>query len=254
MVLIVISWIYILFTTINLGFLTDKILQLKNKNFVITSILGLFSVTILASIWAIFGRINIEFHIFLLLTNILLYIGFQKLITEHYKVFWIELTQLNKALKAFLIIITFLILAQCASIPFVIDNESYYIQTIKWLNEYGFVKGLANLHIFLGQTSGWHVTQSAFNFSFLYQNFNDLSGFCLLLGNLFAIQKLNDYFKNNNSNYLIIGLFPLFNILFFQFISAPSPDIPVYVFSFIFFFYFLENFKKLTPETFNLLV
>ncbi|MFD2938931.1 LIC_10190 family membrane protein [Flavobacterium notoginsengisoli] len=254
MVLIVISWIYILFTTINLGFLTDKILQLKNKNFVITSILGLFSVTILASIWAIFGRINIEFHALLLLTNILLYIRFQKSITEHYTAFWIELKQLNKALKVFLIILFFLILAQCASIPFVIDNESYYIQTIKWLNEYGFVKGLANLHLFLGQTSGWHVTQSAFNFSFLYQNFNDLSGFCLLLGNLFAIQKLNDYFKNNNSNYLIIGLFPLFNILFFQFISAPSPDIPVYVFSFIFFFYFLENFKKLTPETFNLLV
>ncbi|WP_289657915.1 LIC_10190 family membrane protein [Flavobacterium panacagri] len=254
MVLIVISWIYILFTTINLGFLTEKFFQLKNKNFVITSIFGLFLVTVLASIWAIFGRINIEFHVFLLLTNILLYIGFQKSITEHYKVFWIELTQLNKALKAFLIIITFLILAQCASIPFVIDNESYYIQTIKWLNEYGFVKGLANLHLFLGQTSGWHVTQSAFNFSFLYKNFNDLSGFCLLLGNLFAIQKLNDYFKNNNSNYLIIGLFPLFNILFFQFISAPSPDIPVYVFSFIFFFYFLENLKKLTCETFNLLV
>ncbi|MBW1656339.1 LIC_10190 family membrane protein [Flavobacterium quisquiliarum] len=254
MVLIVISWIYILFTTINLGFLIDKIFQLKNKNFVITSILGLFLVTVLASIWAIFGRINIEFHVFLLLTNILLCIGFQKSITEHYKVFAIELTQLNKALKAFLIIITFLILAQCASIPFVIDNESYYIQTIKWINEYGFVKGLANLHLFLGQTSGWHVTQSAFNFSFLYKNFNDLSGFCLLLGNLFAIQKLNDFFRNNNSNYLIIGLFPLFNILFFQFISAPSPDIPVYVFSFIFFFYFLENFKKLTPETFNLLV
>ncbi|WP_232067418.1 hypothetical protein, partial [Flavobacterium bizetiae] len=69
MILIVISWIYILFTTINLGFLTDKIVKLKNQNFVITSILGLFSVTLLASIWAIFGRINIEFHIFLLLLN-----------------------------------------------------------------------------------------------------------------------------------------------------------------------------------------
>lgn len=254
MVLIVTSWIYILFATINLGFLTDKILQLKNKNFIITSILGLFSVTISASIWAIFGRINIEFHALLLLTNILVCIKFQKTIAEHYKAFWTELTQLNKVLKSFLIIITFLILAQCASAPFVIDNESYYIQTIKWLNEYGFVKGLANIHLFLGQTSGWHITQSAFNFSFLYPNFNDLSGFCLFLGNLFAIQKLNHYFKNDNSNYLIIGLFPLFNILFFQFISAPSPDIPVYVFSIIFFFYFLENFKKITPETFNLLI
>ena len=63
MLLIFLSWIYILFTTINLGFGLDKILGLKNKNFIITSILGLFTATIFASIWAIFGRINIEFHI-----------------------------------------------------------------------------------------------------------------------------------------------------------------------------------------------
>ncbi|AWK05166.1 hypothetical protein HYN56_13355 [Flavobacterium crocinum] len=254
MVLIIFSWIYILFTTINLGFLTNKILDLKNKNFIITSILGLFLATILASIWAIFGRINIEFHIFLLITNILLLLKFSQSITKIYRLFWLEFLQLQKTIKAILILITFLILAQCASIPFVIDNESYYIQTIKWLNEYGFVKGLANLHLFLGQTSGWHITQSVFNFSFLYPKFNDLSGFCLLLGNIFSLQKLDEYFKNNNKNYLFVGLIPLCNLFFFQFISAPSPDIPVYIFSFILFFYFLENLKNMTSEIFNLIV
>ncbi|WP_316633973.1 LIC_10190 family membrane protein [uncultured Flavobacterium sp.] len=254
MILIFISWIYILFTTINLGFVLDKIIGLKNNNLIITSILGLFSTTILASIWAIFGRINIEFHVFLLFLNIILVFRFQNAIFEIYKSFVLEFKQLQKTLKIVLILTSFLIVAQCASIPFVIDNESYYIQTIKWINEYGFVKGLVNLHLFLGQTSGWHITQSVFNFSFLYKNFNDLSGYCLLLGNIFSIQKLNDYYKNDNKNYLIIGLFPIFNIFFFQFISAPSPDIPVYVFSFIFFFYFLENFKKTTPEIFNLIV
>lgn len=254
MILVIISWIYIFFTTINLGLLTDKILQLKNKNFVITSIFGLFAVTVFASIWAVFSRINIEFHAFLLIINILLFLKFRKPLIEYYTIFWNELKQLKRPLQVVLLIITILIAAQCASIPFVIDNESYYIQTIKWLNEYGFVKGLANLHLFFGQTSGWHVTQSVFNFSFLYENFNDLSGFCLLLGNIFAFQKLNEYFRNGNINYLIIGLLPVFNILFFQFISAPSPDIPVYVFSFIFFFYFLENFDKTSPEILNLLV
>ncbi|MDR7370709.1 LIC_10190 family membrane protein [Flavobacterium aquidurense] len=254
MILIAISWIYILFTTINLGTGFDKIMGLKNNNFVITSILGLFSVTILASTWAIFGRINIEFHSFLLLLNIILLLRFRKPIFEIYQSFILELKQLQKTLKIVLILIPLLIVAQCASIPFVIDNESYYIQTIKWLNEYGFVKGLVNLHLFYGQMSGWHIAQSAFNFSFLYKNFNDLSGFCLLLGNIFSIQKLNEYYKNNNKIYLIVGLLPLFNIFFFQFISAPSPDIPVYIFSFIFFFYFLENFKKVTIESFNLML
>lgn len=254
MFLILLSCIYILFTTINLGFGFDKCIGLKNKNFVVTSILGLFSVTILASIWAIFGRINIEFHGFLLILNFLLFFKFQKEITEKYKVFWSELQSLSKTLKIFLFTITLMIVAQCSSIPYVIDNESYYIQTVKWINEYGFVKGIVNLHFFLGQTSGWHITQSVFNFSFLYSNFNDLSGFILLLGTIFSIQKLQEFYQNKNSNYLLIGLFPITSIFLFQFISAPSPDIPVYVLSFIIFFYFLEHFKKCTAEVFNLIV
>ncbi|MFL9843992.1 hypothetical protein ABS766_06135 [Flavobacterium sp. ST-119] len=145
-----------------------------------------------------------------------------------------------------------MIIAQCATAPYIIDNESYYIQTIKWLNEYGFVKGLANLHIFFSQTSGWHIAQSAFNFSFLYSGFNDLSGYCLLLGNIFCIIKLNEYFNNKNFEALVIGLLPLANVLLFQFISAPSPDLPVYIFTFIAVYYFLdkensaENFKIVT--------
>jgi hypothetical protein len=145
------------------------------------------------------------------------------------------------------------IIAQCASAPFIVDNESYYIQTIKWLNEYGFVKGLANLHIFFGQTSGWHIAQSAFSFSFLYGNFNDLSGFCLLLGNIFAVIKLQNYFKNHKTIDLIIGLFPLANVFFLQFVSAPSPDIPVYALTFIVFYYGVEKFKNIDVGDFNLI-
>lgn len=251
MVLIILSWIYILFTTINFGFVLDRILALKNKDFVITSVLGLFSVTVLASVWAIFGRINLEFHCFLLLTNLLAYWKFKNEIVEIYKSFYLEIRNLAKFRRYYLVTITVLIVAQCSTTPYVIDNETYYIQTIKWLNEYGFVKGLVNLHLFLGQTSGWHITQSAFNFSFLYANFNDLSGFCLMLGMVFSSIKLNYYYtEKKNFNFLLIGVFPFASIFYFQFISAPSPDLPVYVLTFLIFFLFLENFKKCNPEKF----
>ena len=254
MLLIILSWVYIVFTTINLGFGIDKLFKLQNKDFVVTSVLGLFATTILASFWAIFGRINIEFHCLLLTLNLLISLKFKDYIFSIYSTFIKELKSLSQNLKYYLAIITLCIIAQCSSIPYVIDNESYYIQTIKWLNEYGLVKGLVNLHFFLGQVSGWHITQSALNFSFLYKNFNDLSGFCLLLGNIFAIQKLNTFFENNDTKYLIVGLFPLFNLFLFQFISAPSPDIPVYVFTFVILFYYIEKHNKISPEIFNLLV
>ena len=254
MILIILSWIYILFTTINFGFVFDRILVLKNKDFVITSFLGLFSVTILASIWAIFGRINVEFHIFLLVSNLLIYWKFKKNIGDIYKNLFLVIGNLGKFLKYYLAIVTILILAQCSTAPYIIDNETYYIQTIKWLNEYGFVKGLVNLHLFLGQTSGWHITQSVFNFSFLYGNFNDLSGFCLMLGMLFSITKFNSYFVEKKSfNFLLVGLLPFASIFYFQFISAPSPDMPVYVLTFFILFLFLENFKNCSQGKFTII-
>ena len=253
MILILLSWIYIVFSTINIGFYTNKKLKLKNSNFVIFSILGLFTTTVFASIWAVFGRINIEFHLIFLILNIGIYLRFKNEIQILYKSFFLELKALTLSLKIALLFISILILAQCASIPYIIDNESYYIQTIKWINEYGLVKGVANLHLFLGQTSGWHITQSVFNFSFLYNKFNDLSGFCLLLGNIYAFLHLNSYFKNNETNHLIIGFLPLVNIFLFTFISTPSPDLPVYILSLIIFFKFVNHYEKLDSETFNLI-
>ena len=254
MLLIILSWIYILITNIHLGYGLDKCLSLNNKNFVITSVLGLFSATIFGSIWAIFGRINIEFHVFLLALNAFIFFRFKSNVLEIYKTFIDEIKGLTYSLQLYLGGIITLIIAQCAAKPYVIDNESYYLQTIKWINEYGFVNGLANLHIFFGQTSGWHIAQSVFNFSFLYSNFNDLSGFCLMLGTIFAVLKLNSYFDNGIKIYLIVGLFPLANVLLFQFISAPSPDLPVYVFSFMLFFYFVTYLNKASLQKFNLLV
>lgn len=254
MLLIILSWIYILITTIHLGYCLDKLINLNNNNFVITAFLGLFSTTIIATIWAIFGRINIEFHIFLLVLNIIIFILNKSKVFEIYNKFIAEFKCLNYSLQLFLLGITLLIIAQCAAKPYIIDNESYYIQTIKWINEYGFVKGLANLHIFFGQTSGWHIAQSVFNFSFIYSNFNDLSGFCLMLGIIFAVFKLNSFFDNGIKIYLIVGLLPIANVLLFQFISAPSPDLPVYIFSFVIFFYFVEYFNKPSVQKFNLLV
>lgn len=253
MLLILISWCYILFTTINLGFAFNKITKLKVANFVILVFLGIVGATILASFWAIFGRINLEFQLFLLLLNGFVFLKYKSQITIIHNAFLWQLANISRSLKGFLFIVFLLILAQSTSGSHIIDNETYYIQTIKWLNEYGFVKGVANLHIFLGQTSGWHIAQSAFNYSFLYSNFNDLNGFCLLFINVFAVLKL-EAITNKNQQTLYIGFLPFANILFFQFISAPSPDLAVYILSLIVFYYFLKHFYSITVEAFNLIV
>lgn len=241
MVLILLSWIYITFTCVNFGAVADKALKLDTRDFTIRVILGFFTITFFTGFWAIFLRVNWGFHTILLLLNVVVFILFRNKITDCYKQFWNELKLFRTSLKVILSIITILIIFQCSSLPYIIDNETYYVPSIKWLNEYGFVKGLANLHPYLAQMSGWHVAQSAFSFSFLNLPFNDLSGFMLLLGNLFAITKLNTYFQNGKWLYLFIGLLPVANVFLFQFISAPSPDLPVYILTIILVFYFIEN-------------
>ena len=254
MLLILISWCYILFTTVNLGFAFNKISKLKATNFVTFIFLGLFFTTILASLWAFFGRINFEFQLFILLLNGIVIIKYKSEILILYKAFLWQIDALSKNLKLFLLIVFILILARSASASYIIDNETYYIQTIKWLNEYGFVEGLANLHVFLGQTSGWHIAQSAFNYSFLYPNFNDLNGFCLLFMNVFALLKLDAIKTHKKQKAIFIGFLPFANILFFQFISAPSPDLAVYLLSLIVFYCFVKHFYSITAEAFNLIV
>jgi hypothetical protein len=251
MLFILLSWFYILAVSMIVGTSTSKVLGITKSHPVITIILGFFSVTIIASFWAILYSVNWPFHIVLfLICCCLLFLNYS-LIKKNLVLTVHQFNSLSQYIKILFGVISLLILAQCASPPFLIDNESYYIQTIKWLNEYGFVKGLVNLHLFLGQTSGWHILQSAFNFSFLYDSFNDLSGLILLLGNYYAITHLNSYsFKSKlNTADSIIALFPILNVFFFQFISTPSPDMAIYVLSLIITHQFLkcyENFDKNT--------
>lgn len=256
MLLIFLSWIYIFATTLIFGVGIKRLLNLEQLNSIITLFLGLFVITLFAGFWAIFFAVNIEFHISLLIISVLSLVINKENIKSELLLIIKDFKQLLPVFKGTIIVLFILILAQCASPPFVIDNESYYIQTIKWLNEYGLVKGLVNLHLFLGQTSGWHILQSAFSFSFVYEHFNDLSGFCLFLGNIYAITKLNAYFiaSEKKATNLIIGLFPLFNVFFFQFISAPSADIAIYVLALIIFHLFIKCFSIYNRNAFIALV
>jgi hypothetical protein len=250
MVLILLSWLYIAWTIHLWGIAGNQILRLSTKLPIVQTTTGFALVTFFAAVWSIFGRIHWEFHAVLFLTN-LFFMGW-------YKSDWIDDLHATKKrfialplfLKLYLFGMALLILAQCAAAPYVIDNESYYIQNIKWLNTYGMVKGLINLHFFLGQLSGWHITQSALNFSFLYDRYNDLSGLFLLYGIGFATQQINHYFTTKKSHALVVGLFPITGILLFQFISAPSPDIVVYVLTFVIFYLFIEEYSNPSRATF----
>lgn len=236
MALILLSWLYIFVTAASLGISFSKLLGIPVRNFTITTVIGLFAVTLLASLWAIFGPISLGFTVFLTTISLISGCYFRVDWRLLWKTSVKSLSAFSLPLKSLLILSSILILAQSATSPFIVDNETYYIQTITWLNEYGLVPGLANLHLFFGQTSGWHIAQSVYSLSFLYNNFNDLNGFLLLLLNFWAFERLHSYSVSQNKIDLAFGLLPLSYVFLFQFVNAPAPDLAVYALAFLAFF------------------
>lgn len=238
MLIILISWCYIFITLINFGFLARSVFKFSVVNVLVQLGLGLISLLIIGHIWAIFLGFGVLFHVLLLFSNALISWRFRKEITEFLKSTTQQIFAFTTSYKILLAVIFLLILAKSASQGSRLDNENYYIQTIKWLNEFGFVNGLANLHLFFGQTSGWHILQSMFSFGFLNIPLNDLGSLLLLILNIYALKGLNQ----KNANYLLWGL-PIFNFFLLEFTIVPSPDFGIIFFALIAFYVFLKSYK-----------
>lgn len=251
MILILISWIILAFFFITGGVFLQSIFRIKTTAISITFFLGILSQCIILSIASFFVRIGIEVFISNLTISLLLFFYHRKTICQSWNEGIVSFRSLSLYSKSTLFLLLFLSLLKCAQSPFLIDNESYYIQTIKWINEYGIIKGLANLHIFLAQTSPFHVLQAGFNFNFISDRINDINGLLLIMSSFFYLTIFEKKMEEKKEIHWI-GLITLFNVLFFQFINSPSPDFILLLLSQIIFYLFLEenksieNFKTVT--------
>lgn len=236
MITILISWLLIFYMISVTGITVKNILKLADK-IAFIPLYGIVFQTLFIGIAAFFYKIGIAFFIVNSLLTLLLSFIFWSGVKSFFTTFF---KSLNTKHKTFLGIVILLTAFKSAQVPTIFDNESYYIQTIKWLNEYGYVKGIANVHPFLAQCSFWHVFQSGFNFSFIAFLFNDVNGLLVLIGVYYF---LNEFAKNSNV-YLVIN--SLLLVFYFQFIDAPSPDLPILVFCCILFYEFI--FKTLDAK------
>ncbi|MGN7864757.1 LIC_10190 family membrane protein [Chryseobacterium sp. 22458] len=115
-------------------------------------------------------------------------------------------------------IVSFIILFAGSFHPYILDHFGYYVPTIKWLTEYGMVKGISNLDFTLGQMSLWHIFQSGLsNFSDPFLRINTV---LLIFYTLYSIEK---------KHWIHLCFLPIL----FLFSQSPSPDLPVIIFSLI---------------------
>jgi len=197
---------------------------------------GLFAYMILIWIYLYFTGFGLYWQMLSFILA-LLYLILQP---KYVKILWQSFKDLAFHYKIIFVLISLVALMLSSAYAFLPDNESYYIQTVKWANEQGFIRGLMNVHPFLGQFSGWHILQAGFNFPFGLITFNDLNALFFLI---FSFYWLKNYGTQQPSKYWL-SLLPVTAVVYVFFIADPAPDLPVILLSLLIFDLFIKNYKK----------
>lgn len=185
------------------GFLFYKIFRRNDsepRSLIFYAISGLIMLTVFIQIVGLIFPISMYTQLVVAAILVLSLLLKWKNFKDFYKRFLSEFASWSILSFALFVISWLIILLINAGPTMMDDTDSYHIQSIKWIQEYGTVPGLVNLHERFGFNSSWFSAAAMFSF------FNDTSGgFTVLNGTLsmwlcyWCISKYNQFQKENNS-------------------------------------------------------
>ena len=177
------------------GILFYKFFPQKNESrpIIYYLITGLILLTSLTQIIVLFFPINAYTRFGLLGLLILL-----SIIKRKNTKFFIPEIKLSASL-VLLFIFWAVILLTNAGPTMMDDTESYHIQSIKWIQEYGSVPGIVNLHERFGFNSSWFSSVALFSFSSKTTGgFTVMNSVISLWLCYWFVEKFNQFQKENN--------------------------------------------------------
>jgi hypothetical protein len=253
MLLIILSWIYISFIFFGFGIgVTALFHRFAQRDDVpgpaaphlsVLLILGMIGVAVVASVLSLLMPLGMLANGIVLLMAIILVALFKRNARAARAQLRYEMDSVPRLLiiifAAFVLVFAFL----CAQPPSHFDEGLYYGTTIKWMEEHGTVKGLANVNTRIGFNSTWFVLNALFSFQYFnLGNFNDLNGLLLLYVFSYSFGAIDRLYRRDYRLSVIVRAlivipiaafhfgassdFILFNI---NFLSSPTADIPVCV-------------------------
>jgi len=265
MIYTILSWIYITVLVYPVGLAFHKCLHRvctseskEQPHFIITCISGLLVMSFISSVICLFYPLGLISNVALLLFSVLMSFLFRKELVISIRS---DIARLRSAKKiTYLLFLLYLVVVSYLSyLPSSHhDDGLYYSTSIKWLQEYGTVKGLANLNPRIGYNSSWFVPQASFGFSFLNAGlFNDLNGLFYLWLFLHSLGGVSDFLKRNfslSNSLKVLFFIPLLTVhlsaksdyVFYNAnqLSSSSPDIIVTILLWLIFLLFIEDIGK----------
>lgn len=236
MLSIFLNWLYILFTTFCIGFafsvFAEKKLHYKMVRMDSILITGFTMATVYAQIVSLFFRVNIEANICLTVLSLMIIFVWRKQIFSLLKQAYRECTLIKKIL----IIVVLLVWCYFTSRGYMtVDTDLYHAQSIRWIEEYGVVKGLGNLHSRFAYNSSVFAVSALYSMKFIcgrsLHAVNGFLAFVLSIG-LLDLGKCFHRKKMLLSDFARVGAVYYLTLIWDE-IIAPSSDYAITIVLFI---------------------
>ncbi len=219
----------------------------KPENVFFDILFGIIFLSIISMLFVIGGPINLLTQgIFLFSTAAIAYLQREEF-KNRIQLFISTFKQFSKIEILVLIALIIPILYQSAQATKINDNGGYYQPTIAWMEQFGLVKGLANIYPALGLFSSWHSLTALFDLNQLgLGSYHQINGFLLswFLLWIFREWKLN---LNGVLKLALIGMLVYVLVFGFFFLSAPNADLPMICFSGLLIFQLLKQNETYHP-------
>lgn len=237
MIYVLINWLFIAITSYPIGFVSLKLIMRgvlpENENSQATSFimnekkyhfniirifLGLAAITAYAELWSLFGGVGFIAVCVLIAVALCILYCYREEIRGTIIVFGSK----GRFLAYITLILFFAYGTSRGYMHF--DTNLYHAQAIRWIEEYGIVPGLANLHSRFGYNSAEFALNAIYSFRWILgQSLHSSAGFFALLSSLIIVNiKSNTIREPRLSSFVRVALLFYLGIIFPEMISPAS--------------------------------
>ena len=160
--------------------LFDRLIGYKVRDIVAVLLMGLVGVTIYAEVWSLFSGTGILANVCMCICLLLMTVYYRSQVCALLRDMLSGWKDSGAVIPVFIVL--FFVMSYGASHGLMhYDTGLYHAQAIRWIEEYGCVPGLANLHTRLGYNSSAFVLNALYSFAFTGQSYHVTGAFCALL-------------------------------------------------------------------------
>lgn len=251
---IIVNWGYMAFTLFMMGYLFSHIInkksgyEFKNINSIIS--IGIVAAAVYSQLFSCFYKVGAAANIIMLSVCIAVFIALRKsifsCIAENMRhTSWF----IRLGIPALILVWAF-----CASRGYMhYDSDLYHAQSIRWIEEYGVVKGLGNIHVRFAYNSSLFALSALYSMSFLgFQSLHTVNGFLALILSIevLGLSRLPKLKKVRLSDFARLAAFYYLTTIYGE-ITSPASDYAIMCAVFFIIIKWLslleENTKSITP-------